>query len=121
MASHPIPAGVRGTCPCCGSTDRFLFTCKQCNWLAVPPAERGEAKERLDQFSPSYGLKAFNPRGCYVCETCSAQMSTNPMACPLPPSARRVMLSVPNGRPGSQSAIGRKPRRFTGAGWWITS
>jgi hypothetical protein len=83
MASHPIPAGVRGTCPCCGSPDRFLFTCKRCNWLALPPDQRSEAKERLEQFHSSYGVKAFNPRGCYVCETCATQMGTHPMACPL--------------------------------------
>lgn len=101
MASHPMPAGVRGTCPCCGSADRFLFTCKRCNWLAVSPSDRREAKDRLEQFRASYGPQAFNPRGCYVCETCATQMSTNPAACPL-----RLFYEI--GRKGRNRELARE-------------
>jgi hypothetical protein len=117
MASHPIPAGVRGTCPCCGSPDRFLFTCKRCNWLALPSTERHDAKDRLEQFRSSSGMMAFNRRGCYVCETCALQMPTNPRACPL-----RLFYEVSTRRQDSSLAGDRPSGDAVGAQWeaWLT-
>jgi hypothetical protein len=83
MASRPTPAGARGTCPCCGTPDQFLFTCNRCDWEIAPSAARAEAQERLEQFQSGLGKKAFSSRGCQICETCWTQVGACTLACPL--------------------------------------
>jgi hypothetical protein len=83
MESNQTPSGVRGACPCCGADDRPLVVCRRCDWAATPTEARSEAKQRLHEFNPGSGFKAYNPRGCYVCETCSGQVGTTVLACPL--------------------------------------
>jgi len=83
MDSPPTPAGVTGTCPCCGSPDRLLFLCQRCDWRSAPEAARSDAKQRLHEFSPGAGFKAYNPRGCSICETCWGQVGASVLACPL--------------------------------------
>jgi hypothetical protein len=83
MDSSLIPAGTRGTCPCCGSLDRLLFLCPRCDWKGAPEEARADAKQRLHDFSPGAGFQAFNPRGCAICETCWGQVGASVLACPL--------------------------------------
>jgi len=83
MDSRPLPAGWRGTCPCCGTPDRFLFVCKQCDWSAAPEPARMAAKQRVEKFSLGTAILTYNPRGCSICETCWSQMGGHALACPL--------------------------------------
>ncbi len=83
MAFGPKPAGVRGTCPCCGTPDRFLFTCNRCDWALVPTDFRGEAKQRVEQFRSGLSAPSYNSDGCRICETCWSQMGACVLACPL--------------------------------------
>lgn len=83
MSFGLIPAGERGTCPCCGTPDRFLYTCNRCDWALAEPPLRVGAKERLEAFRAGLGAVAYSSRGCSICETCWLQMGQCTLACPL--------------------------------------
>ena len=83
MEAHLVPAGMRGACPRCGADDRLLFLCARCDWKGASEAARADAKQRLHEFSVGAGFKAYNPRGCSICETCWTQMGASVLACPL--------------------------------------